>query len=261
MGTNKIMEKMMKLKEINRKIMGILIIILFLNITINMSMTEGIAPTIKEENNYSISGTVYKYPTDNTVPGVEVIYYDGYGQYFKNITDSNGKYLIEFNTNPEYNNKDYVVAAKNVKYECALLFVENLIESYDLWVATPGSGKIYGYIRSAFDDYIVEGVEVKLTYCIQPSIYKNITTTSSSSGYYEFTNLNIEPCNNAPLYSYELNISSYYRYIRIGEYGNFEFKYDMKSKNKFSIQLIQQILQKILENFPFLEKILNQIIL
>ena len=205
------MKKMIKVKEINRRLIGILIIVLFLSTTINVSIIQSTASSIKAKNTYSISGTVYKYPTGNIAQGVEVLYYDGYGRSFRDFTDSNGRYLIEFNTDPENNDIDYVVAAKNAKYECALLFVKNLTRPYDLWIATPGSGKIYGY-TIYLDDSRVGGMEVKLTYCVQPSVYRNITTISSSNGYYEFTDLYIEPCNNAPMYCYAVNISSQYRY-------------------------------------------------
>ena len=247
---------MVKLKEIKSKILGILIVVLFLGLTINVSITESTASSSKSINNYSLFGTVYEYPTGNTAQGIEVLYYDGYGYCFSDITDSNGKYLIEFNIDPTNNDYDHVVAAKNIKYECVLLFVENLDKSYDLWIAKPGSGKIYG--RTFYvDDSPVGRVEVKLNYYISPSIYRTITTNSSSSGYYEFTNLYIDPCNVAPLYSYELffifdnGTLSNPRYIRIGEYGKFEERYDIKSKT----------INKQLILFPFFEKILNQILL
>ncbi|MCJ7571971.1 MAG: hypothetical protein MUO82_08870 [Candidatus Thermoplasmatota archaeon] len=246
---------MMKIKEIIRKIIGVLIIVLFLGITINMSINESTASSIKSENNYSVFGTVYEYPTGHTAQGIEVLYYDGYGQSFRDITDSNGRYLIEFNRDPGYNNFDYVVAAKNVNYECVLLFVENLTISYNLWIAAPSSGKIYGR-TIYFDNAPVGNVEVKLNYCIQPSVYRNMTTTSSSNGYYEFTNLYIDYCNVAPMYSYELSYkynndnTSIPRYIRIGEYGNFTERYDILSKT----------INKHLFLFPFFEKILNQLL-
>ena len=89
-----IMKKMIKVKEINRRLIGILIIVLFLGITINVSIIESTASSIKAKNTYSISGTVYKYPTGNIAQGVEVLYYDGYGRSFRDFTDSNGRYLI-----------------------------------------------------------------------------------------------------------------------------------------------------------------------
>ena len=196
----------MKEKKIIRKIIGVLIIFLFLGVTSNISIKQSLASSINTENNYSVFGTVYEYPTGNTVQGIEVLYYDGYGQFYSDISDSNGRYFIEFNRNPEYNNLDYVVATKKINYECVSLFVENLTKSYNLWIAAPGSGKIYGKTFYV-DDSPVGSVKVKLTYCISPYIYRNITTTTSSSGYYEFTNLNIDYCNFAPMYSYELYFS------------------------------------------------------
>ena len=246
---------MMKVKEIIRKIIGVLIIVLFLGITFNMSITESTASSIKAINNYSIFGIVYEYPSGHTAQGVEVLYCDGYGQSYRGITDSNGRYSIEFTRDPGYNNFDYVIAAKKINYECVLLFVENLTKSYNLWIAAPGSGKIYG--RTFYvDDSPVGSVEVKLTYCISPNIYRNMTTFSSSSGYYEFTNLNIDYCNVAPMYGYELyfifnnGTTSNPQYIRIGEYGNFEERYDIKSKTT----------NKQLFLFPFFEKILSQLL-
>ncbi len=209
-------------------------------------------------NNGIIFGRVYRYPECTLVKGAKVELRNLNRVLDECITGYDGSF--EFTQGPYYGILLHVDAYKD-NYQCHAKIIGNGSKSQDLYIAPPGSGKIFGYVKD-FRGRPIEDAKVKLEWYIHngnvPKFqYKLIET--SSNGYYEFSNVDVAPIEVGLYHSndYRLNITKQgytikrHNYIPVGADGIFEFQKDAtiikKSRSKTNDDSFKSKLTKNLD--------------
>ncbi len=202
------------------------------------SKESGLSKNWTSLSGKSVSGFVYSYPSNTPLEGVKVELRGFFGGYANQVkTDSDGAFLFE----------DCLLAPTDIYrleafkqgLQCnAIGFCgNNQNHKIDLWLAPPGSGEIYGYVKDSSGNAIASA-KVKLEAFLEDTR----RTTTSSNGYYEFSNVDIPYVDDGNGEGYRINVSKEgfqtikKNIVGVGEYGNFiiqkDFELLKKSKRK-----------------------------
>ena len=204
-------------------------------------------PKVLSLSKKSVSGVVYKYPSNKPLKDVEVELRGFFGGFnMKVTTDSDGAFLFE----------DYLHAPTDIYrleafkegLQCNAIgfYGKDRNHKIDLWLASPGSGKIFGYVRDSSGN-AVDNAKVK----IEAFFEDTRRTTTSPNGYYEFSNVDIPYVDDGNGKGYRINVtkagyqSIQKNIIGIGEYGNFIIQKDFSLIEKSKTRLASRNLDKI----------------